>query len=98
MFVNDLTYQNWPPPAGVVNEPHPPKHSPEDDLITALARRVHITNNYIHNNVGCTDGYGVNVGGSSGFALIDRNIFDYDKHDAAGGGMAGTGYIAPRRT
>ena len=94
VFVNDLTYQNWPPPGGVVNEPHPPKHSPEDDLITALARRVHITNNYIHNNVGCTDGYGVNVGGSSGFALIDRNIFDYDKHDVAGGGMAGTGYIA----
>jgi hypothetical protein len=92
--VHDLMYANWPPPGGVMNEPHPPKHSQEDRLITSLAGRVRITNNFIHNNVGCTDGYGVNVGGASGFALIDHNVFDYDKHDVAGGGATGTGYIA----
>jgi hypothetical protein len=92
--VHDVPYANWPPPGGAVNEPNPPRHSPEDALITSLAQRVHITNNFIHNNVGCSDGYGVVVGGDGAFALIDRNVFDYDKHDVAGDGSAGTGYIA----
>ena len=94
VLVHDLAYPNWPPAGGVLNERYPPRHSSEDDLITGLASEVHITDNYIHNNVGCTDGYGVNVGGNSGFALINRNVFDYNKHDVAGGGQAGTGYIA----
>ncbi len=92
--VHDLVYANWPPPGGVSYDPHPPRHSAEDALITSLARRVHITNNFIHNNVGCSDGYGVVVGGNSAFALIDRNVFDYNKHDVAGDGTAGSGYIA----
>jgi hypothetical protein len=92
--VHNVPYANWPPPRGAVNEPDPPRHSAEDGLITSLAQRVHITNNFIHNNVGCSDGYGVVVGGDSAFALIDRNVFDYNKHDVAGDGSAGTGYIA----
>ena len=92
--VHDVPYPNWPPSGGAVNEPNPPRHSAEDALITSLARRVHITNNFIHNNVGCSDGYGVVVGGDGAFALIDRNVFDYNKHDVSGDGSAGTGYIA----
>jgi hypothetical protein len=91
--VDGVTYGNWPPGGQVPDDAHPPKHSGEDDTITALAARVHITNNFIHDNVGCADGYGVSVG-TSGFALIDRNVFDYNKHDVAGDGEPGTGYIA----
>jgi hypothetical protein len=92
--VHDVHYGNWPPFGGVPNEPRPPRHSREDAYLTSLARQVHITNNFIHNNVGCTDGYGVVVGGDSAFALIDRNVFDYNKHDVAGDGTAGSGFIA----
>jgi hypothetical protein len=91
--VHDVTYANWPPGGVIESEPHPAKHSREDDAIAALAARVHITNSFIHDNVGCADGYGVSVGGS-GFALIDHNVFDYNKHDVAGDGEPGTGYIA----
>ena len=91
--VHDLKYANWPPGGQIVNEAHPPKHSQEDDAIAALAARVHITNSFIHDNVGCADGYGVSVG-DSGFALVDRNVFDYNKHDVAGDGEPGTGYVA----
>ena len=72
----------------------PAENSREDTYLTSLAQQVHITNNFIHNNVGCTDGYGVTIGGDSAFALIDRNVFDYNKHDVAGDGTAGSGYIA----
>jgi hypothetical protein len=91
--VHAVTYANWPPGGQIVDEARPPKHSQEDDTIAALATRVRITNNYIHDNVGCADGYGVSVG-TSGFALIDRNVFDYNKHDVAGDGEPGTGYVA----
>ena len=57
------------------------------------AGRIHVTRNYIHNNVQCNLGYGVVVGGK-GFALIDKNVFDFNRHDVAGDGAAGTGYIA----
>ena len=67
------------------------------------ASRIRITNNFIHNNVQCAgDGYGVVVGDEgvpagavgSGYALIDRNVFNYDRHDIAGDGTPGIGYIA----
>lgn len=57
------------------------------------AARIHITESFIHNNVQCGAGYGVVVGGS-GFALIDRNVFNYDRHDVADDGRPDTGYIA----
>ncbi|MGH2868681.1 MAG: FG-GAP-like repeat-containing protein [Solirubrobacteraceae bacterium] len=57
------------------------------------ALRVHITNNFIHDNVDCDLGYGIVVGNSS-YALIDRNVFDFNKHDIAGDGSSGSGYIA----
>lgn len=57
------------------------------------APQIHITNNFIHDNVDCMLGYGIVVGGDS-YALIDRNVFDYNKHDVAGDGTRRSGYIA----
>ena len=56
--------------------------------------RVRITDNYFHNNVQCNAGYGVVVS-DNGLALIDRNVFDFDRHDVAGGQKSpGASYIA----
>jgi hypothetical protein len=52
-----------------------------------------VTRNYIHHNVQCNLGYGVVVG-DDGFALIDRNVFDFNRHDIAGSGGPGQSYIA----
>jgi hypothetical protein len=59
----------------------------------ATAGRIRITNNFIHNNVRCGAGYGVAVS-NSGFAQIDRNVFNFNRHDVASDGKPGTGYIA----
>jgi hypothetical protein len=56
-------------------------------------RSIRITGNFIHNNVQCNLGYGVVVSGS-GVAVIDRNVFDWDRHDVASDGRFGTGYLA----
>ena len=60
---------------------------------TAQAHRVRITQNFIHDNVNCELGYGVELHRAS-YALIDRNVFNYDKHDISGDGSPGSGYIA----
>ena len=54
-----------------------------------------ITRNFIHNNGGKGNlGYGVVLSGN-GFARIDRNVFNYNRHDIAGSGQsAGQGYLA----
>ena len=54
---------------------------------------IRITGNYIHNNVQCNFGYGVVVSGS-GAPVIDRNVFDFNRHDVASDGRFGTGYRA----
>ena len=54
-----------------------------------------ITRNFIHNNVQCNLGYGVVLSGN-GFARIDRNVFNYNRHDVAGSGQPGQGYLAER--
>jgi hypothetical protein len=50
-----------------------------------LAEQIRISQNFIHNNVQCNAGYGVSVNGT-GYALVDRNVFDYDRHDVTGDG------------
>ena len=76
-----------------------------------------ITQNYIHNNVQCNNGYGVvterrrvddagNVISEAGFAVIERNVFAFNRHQIASsggvgdgdisGGPPGPGYIARR--
>jgi hypothetical protein len=54
---------------------------------------IRITGNFIHNSVQCDVGYGVAVGGS-GFPVIDRNVFDWNRHDVSSDGRYGTGYVA----
>ncbi len=69
------------------------RHDADAAWIRAQARRVHITENFIHDNVDCNLGYGIVISNSS-YALIDRNVFDYNKHDVAGDGTPGSGYVA----
>ena len=44
----------------------------------------YIHHNYIHHNQARGEGYGVNLYG--GNALIEANIFDYNRHDVTGAG------------
>jgi hypothetical protein len=74
------------------------------------ANTVRIHDNYIHHNQhpsaddcahavidggGHSAGYGVEVADGA-FALIERNVFDWNRHSIAGDGKAGTGYFAFR--
>jgi hypothetical protein len=53
-----------------------------------------IHDNYIHHNQEQDSaGYGVNIGYGA-FALIERNVFDYNRHAIAGGGSTYSGYRA----
>jgi hypothetical protein len=55
-----------------------------------------IHDNYIHHNQEQDSaGYGVVIGNGA-FALIDRNVFDYNRHAIAGGGSNYSGYRAIR--
>lgn len=57
------------------------------------APQVRITGNYMHHNVMDGGGYGVEVDGGS-YALIEGNVFDYNRHAVAADGMAHGGYVA----
>lgn len=58
--------------------------------------QIHIHDNYIHNNQHRGgNGYGVNTADGSR-ALIERNVFDYNRHAIASSGAAETGYHARR--
>jgi PKD repeat protein len=57
-----------------------------------IAPIPYIHHNYIHHNQARGEGYGVNLYG--GNALIEANIFDYNRHDVTGAGMAGEQYEA----
>jgi PKD repeat protein len=52
----------------------------------------YIHHNYIHHNQARGEGYGVNLYG--GNALIEANLFDYNRHDVTGAGMSGEQYEA----
>lgn len=52
----------------------------------------YIHHNYIHHNQARGEGYGVNLYG--GNALIEANLFDYNRHDVTGAGMTGEQYEA----
>lgn len=62
----------------------------------ANAMAVHIHDNYIHHNQHRNSaGYGV-VLRSGAYALIERNVFNHNRHAIAADGREGTGYIARR--
>ena len=69
------------------------RHDDDESWIASQARRIRITDNFIHDNVDCAIGYGIGIGDDS-YALIERNVFNYDKHDIADNGKPHTGYIA----
>jgi hypothetical protein len=52
--------------------------------------RPFVHHNSIHNNQGDGYGYGVNING--GDALVEANIFDYNRHSVTGGGLVGEKY------
>jgi FG-GAP-like repeat len=84
VLVDDDEVSGWPDAAIGVG---PVQNTP------GTARKIRITNNFIHNNVQCGLGYGVIVG-TRGYAFIDENVFNYNRHDVAGNGAPGSGYIA----
>ena len=53
---------------------------------------ANIHHNYIHHNQARGEGYGVCMYG--GNALIEANLFDYNRHDVTGAGMSGEQYEA----
>lgn len=57
--------------------------------------QVSIHDNYFHHNQQKTggDGYGIEVKHGA-YALIERNVFDFNRHAIAAGGEEGTGYTA----
>lgn len=57
------------------------------------AAPVHVVGNAIHHNQRQDHGYGVVVGGG-GFALIEQNTFDANRHSIAADGSYRTGYRA----
>lgn len=62
------------------------------DVISFYPVRIH--DNYIHNNEATGgDGYGVVVS-TGAHPLIDRNVFDWNRHSIAGDGRPGSGYTA----
>ena len=61
--------------------------------VRGTAGRIRISRNYIHNNVQCGAGYGVVIG-QAGYAHVDRNVFNFNRHDVADDGLPHTGYIA----
>ena len=57
--------------------------------------RAHIINSYIHHNRGAGYGYGIALDFAS-FAVIEENLFDYNRHAIAGSGRSGQVYEARR--
>ena len=72
----------------------------EDSLDPSTLSKMHIHDNYIHHNLGYghsdksgyTFGYGVVVG--TAYALIEKNVFDQNRHAIAGNGSCHSGYEA----
>lgn len=59
-------------------------------LLGANAKDAKIHHNYIHHNQGAT-GYGISCGGT---ALIEANVFEYNRHAIASSGEPGCAYEA----
>jgi len=67
---------------------------PWDRINLANYDAVRVHNNFIHHNQHYRrEGYGVSVH-ESGYVLIERNVFDYNRHAIASAGTSGNGYYA----
>jgi hypothetical protein len=68
---------------------------PDGRLNLENATSVRVHDNYIHHNRHYREqGYGVKT--TNAYALIERNVFDYNRHALVGGHEEGTGYLAYR--
>ena len=82
--------------AGVEVRDPPPMPGLPGRIGRANATAVRVHDNYIHHNLHYgSEGYGVAVY-ESAYALIERNVFDYNRHAIAAEGSSGTGYLAYR--
>ena len=71
-------------------------HVPDLTCPVSNAATVRIHHNYIHHNQhDGGEGYGVDMMHGA-YALIEKNVFDYNRHAIAGGAQPGTGYLAYR--
>jgi hypothetical protein len=67
----------------------------------STVQQIRVTNSFLHDNVMCGAGYGVVIG-HQGYALVDRNLFDDNRHAVSGDGcvfghpgcQGNTGYVA----
>ena len=84
--------------AGLSVRDNPTAGNVRGRLFNTRPNAVHITGNYLHHNRHIALGYGVSVG-EGAFALIERNVFDENRHAIGGGSkhedfMDYSGYIA----
>lgn len=61
-------------------------------IVVKSGGKATIINNYIHHNRRYGLGYGINVDG--GFADIESNLFDFNRHNIAGTGIKNSSYTA----
>jgi PKD repeat protein len=54
------------------------------------ANAAHIHHNYIHYTLARSEGYGIEI--ASGYALIEGNVFNNNRHSVAGAGTSGESY------
>jgi hypothetical protein len=89
--IANMELAGWSGGAIMVNE-----EGLERRIRRETAGAVWIHDNFFHHNLHHGQfGYGVDVGHGA-YALIERNVFDFNRHAITAGGDAGTGYFARR--
>jgi hypothetical protein len=90
--VQVLGQQNWPFPIAMEFD-----DAAKLLLYGSNPEPAYIHDNYIHNNLHSGKmGYGVVMGRDGAHALIERNVFDWNRHAIAGDGADNSGYRAYR--
>ena len=85
--VADMEISGWSGAAVFVSDSWSRQFAPET---------VRIHDNFIHHNQHSGgDGYGVDIG-PGGYASVERNVFDWNRHAVTSSGSAGSGYLADR--
>lgn len=80
--ISNMEIRNWGQ-AGVYVQDHATRAMPHGRLTKESIGAVHVDNSYIHHNRHGQLGYGVNTG-QGGYTLIERSVFDYNRHAIAG--------------
>lgn len=85
--ISNMEVSQWAG-AGISVGDQPSSAAPRGRLFRENVGAVRITGNYVHHNRHDQEGYGVSVGGGA-YALIERNVFDENRHAIAGGSRSG---------